>query len=91
MHEDLNIADLAGRDAELVMPHDKDLLNYSDDMVEKLFREKYLKCNRSIISDLMFGETKSEIRCDHCNNISKNIEHFLVMPVEVNNSHALLE
>ena len=61
IHEDLNIAGLAGQGAQLVMPDDHALLQCSDQMVEKLFREKYLKCNQSIISDLMIGETISEI------------------------------
>lgn len=84
VHEDVNIAELAGQGQLVVMPSDHLLHSYPDEMVETLFREKYLKCNRSIISDLMVGETRSEIKCANCKTVSRKLWHFLVMAVDVN-------
>ena len=61
MHEDLNVAPMAGRSAELSMPSEKQLLRYSDDQIEKTYSEAFSKCNQSIIVDLMFGQTVSSI------------------------------
>lgn len=58
--------------------------NHSDEKQAKIFQDYYNgKCGHSIITKLLQGLFKSEIKCKNCGQISRNFEPFFVCPVPI--------
>lgn len=76
IHEDLNQA---------LKPNPKEIADKGlpEREIAKLWWEKHLERNQSIIVDLLHGQYRSEVRCKECNNTSLAFDPFLMLTLPV--------
>lgn len=53
-----------------------------DEVVSQLSWNNYLKRNSSLITDLLAGQYRSEIRCPDCQKISITFDPFLSLTLQ---------
>jgi ubiquitin C-terminal hydrolase len=77
LHEDLNLV----LQKPAVENNDSD--NRDDFIVAREFWNNFLKRNRSIVVDTMFGQTKSRIECPDCQKISVIFDPYLTISLPI--------